>query len=127
MTLVVDASAIAALVFDEPQGESIRRKIRLRELAAPLLLSFEMAQICTTKIRLFPAQSQAMLNALDAFSRLAIRLVPVNVPAVVALAGDTRLSAYDASYLWLARTLDAELVTLDKGLQAAADAPIPPA
>lgn len=126
MTLVVDASAIAALVFDEPQGESIRQKIRRQELAAPLLLSFEMTQICTTKIRLFPARSQAMLDALDEFSRLSIRLVPVNLLAVVALAGNTRLSAYDASYLWLARELGAELVTLDKRLQAAADAPIPP-
>jgi predicted nucleic acid-binding protein len=36
--------------------------------------------------------------------------------AVFALAAETGLSAYDASYLWLARSRDAELVTLDKAL-----------
>jgi len=38
------------------------------------------------------------------------------------LAGDTGLTAYDASYLWLARELHAELVTLDRRLAAAAAA-----
>jgi predicted nucleic acid-binding protein len=32
----------------------------------------------------------------------------------------TGLTAYDAAYLWLARHLDAELVTLDTELQRAA-------
>jgi predicted nucleic acid-binding protein len=35
---------------------------------------------------------------------------------VVRLAVDTGLSAYDASYLWLALALKAELVTLDARL-----------
>jgi predicted nucleic acid-binding protein len=35
------------------------------------------------------------------------------------MAKATGLSAYDASYLWLAGTLDADLVTLDKKLAAA--------
>jgi predicted nucleic acid-binding protein len=39
------------------------------------------------------------------------------------LALETGLTAYDASYLWLARRLGAELVTLDKALDAAAKAP----
>jgi predicted nucleic acid-binding protein len=37
----------------------------------------------------------------------------------VDLAEATGLTAYDASYLWLARTLNAELVTLDRKLAAA--------
>jgi len=38
------------------------------------------------------------------------------------LALETGLTVYDASYLWLARRLGAELVTLDKALDAAARA-----
>lgn len=49
--------------------------------------------------------------------------VEVNPDAVVALALETGLTAYDASYLWLARRLDAELVTLDRAPIAAAQAP----
>ena len=39
--------------------------------------------------------------------------------AVLDLAERTGLTAYDASYLWLARELKAELVTLDRKLAAA--------
>ena len=35
------------------------------------------------------------------------------------MAQATALSAYDASYLWLAGMLDADLVTLDKKLASA--------
>ena len=40
---------------------------------------------------------------------------------MVQLAKETGLTAYDASYLWLARTLDADLVTLDRRLAGATD------
>lgn len=39
--------------------------------------------------------------------------------AVLDLAEATGLTAYDASYLWLARSLDGELVTLDRKLAGA--------
>jgi predicted nucleic acid-binding protein len=39
---------------------------------------------------------------------------------VVALAEESGLSAYDGSYLWVARRLGAGLITLDRQLAAAA-------
>ncbi len=48
--------------------------------------------------------------------------MPVVWGEVVSLALATGLTAYDASYLWLARLLGAELVTLDRRLAAAASA-----
>jgi predicted nucleic acid-binding protein len=45
-----------------------------------------------------------------------------NAPhGVLDLAVEMDLTAYDATYLWLARHLQAELVTLDRALAAAAD------
>jgi len=44
----------------------------------------------------------------------------VHVVEVIDLALTTRLTTYDASYLWLARQLDADLVTLDTRLGRAA-------
>jgi predicted nucleic acid-binding protein len=43
----------------------------------------------------------------------------VEHPAILDLAEPTGLTAYDASYLWVARSLNAELVTLDRKLAAA--------
>jgi predicted nucleic acid-binding protein len=47
---------------------------------------------------------------------LAIETFPVEMAAVIDLAKQTNLTTYDASYLWLARVTNAELVTLDKRL-----------
>ena len=45
--------------------------------------------------------------------------VAVDHDGALKLAVTTGLTAYDASYLWLARKLGAELVTLDKQLAKA--------
>jgi predicted nucleic acid-binding protein len=52
--------------------------------------------------------------------KLAIEIVEVDYSAVVNLADETGLTTYDASYLWLARRLKGELITLDGKLQRAA-------
>jgi predicted nucleic acid-binding protein len=50
---------------------------------------------------------------------LSISLETVNLDAAIVLAERMKLSLYDASYLWLAHALGAELVTLDDRLARA--------
>ena len=50
---------------------------------------------------------------------MAIDILAVDHRNALVLAEQTGLTAYDASYLWLAEALDAELVTLDRALAAA--------
>jgi predicted nucleic acid-binding protein len=117
---VVDASAIGALVFGEPAAEEVAARLSGATLAAPALLPFELANIAVKKLRLHPEQRAALLAA-HAFSlRLSIETVAVDSTAVLRVAEETGLTAYDASYLWLARELHAELVTLDAALGLAA-------
>jgi len=52
--------------------------------------------------------------------RLQIYRYRVDLEATVLLAEETGLSVYDASYLWLARTLRADLMTLDRRLASVA-------
>jgi len=121
---VLDASALAALLFGEPEGPAVAGRISDVRLTAPALLDFELANVCRTKIKRHPEQRAALLAALDLRERMSIDLLAVDHPAVVALALATGLTAYDASYLWLARQLDAGLVTLDRRLAAAAKQPL---
>jgi predicted nucleic acid-binding protein len=53
------------------------------------------------------------------FDALSISLEMVNLDAAIVLAERLKLSLYDASYLWLAHALGAELVTLDDRLARA--------
>lgn len=119
-TRVVDASALAALLFGEPGAETIAGRLDGARLVAPKLLAFELANVCLVKCRRHPDRREALLAGLKLRGRLGVEEIAVDHDAVVELALETGLTAYDASYLWLARRLGADLVTLDKVLDRAA-------
>jgi predicted nucleic acid-binding protein len=116
---VVDASALGALVFGEPKAEEIAEALAEAQIAAPALLWYELANLCLGKIKAHPTQRDQILGAFELARRLTIQIVEVDHPAVVELAEKMGLTTYDASYLWLARHLDGELITLDKRMRKA--------
>lgn len=124
---IADASALIAVLFNEPERPMIEDRLDGAQLMAPRLMPFEVANICMIKMRVEPGRRDDWLRTFRNLAALRVELRDVDFEAVIALADAEKLTVYDASYLWLARTLGAELVTLDKRLQAAADAPIPPA
>ncbi len=117
---VVDASALAALLFGEPEAEIVAERLGDARLVAPILLVFELANVCLIKCRRYPEQQPALREAFHLRSRLGVEEISVDYEGVIELATGTGLTAYDASYLWLARQLSAELVTLDQQLAKAA-------
>ena len=113
---VVDASAVAAMVFQEPGADEIDDRVSGSMLAAPALLQFELTNICRTKLRQFPDQREMLLDQFSAGIEIPIETHEVDCLAMLSLAEQFSLTAYAASYLWLACELDAELVTLDRQL-----------
>ncbi len=116
---VVDASAIAAILFGEPEGPAVRDMMGDADLLAPALLDFELASVCLKKLRRHPDQHDALVRSFDLRRRFAIRALTIDHAAVVRMAAATGLSSYDASYLWLARDLGVGLITLDRRLATA--------
>ena len=116
---VVDASARAALLFREPEADTIAAQLDGARLAAPALLNFELANVCLTKMRRNPDQRESLRAAFRLVDRLQIETIAVDHASAIERAEATGLTAYDASYLWLARTLHGDLVTLDRKLLSA--------
>jgi predicted nucleic acid-binding protein len=116
---VVDASALAAVLLDETTADAIWARLRDHQLAAPALLYFEVANACLKKAKSYPEKQEIFHIAVDQLCRIPIQIVDVDFRAISRLALEYRLSAYDASYLWLARELGAELITLDAKLERA--------
>jgi predicted nucleic acid-binding protein len=114
--LVVDASALGALVFGESKAEEMAEILSHGPIVAPGLLWFELASICLRKVSIYPKQKEQILTAFLSARKLAIELVDVNHLEVIELARETGLTSYDASYLWLALHLKGKLITLDKKL-----------
>ena len=119
---VVDASALVAILFGEPAAETVAAWLRGAQLAAPSLLAYEVTNVCLTKIRRNPDQRSDLLAAFSSWADMGIGLAEVDQAGVLATAEERGLTAYDASYLWLAQRLGAELVTLDRRLAAAMQA-----
>jgi predicted nucleic acid-binding protein len=115
---VVDASALAALLFGEGAGPEIAARLEGRPLFAPTLLRYELASVALKKAMETPEKGEDLVAALDLFLRLQIQEVQTPPASLIKTAQEARLTAYDAAYLWLARELDAELVTLDSRLNA---------
>jgi predicted nucleic acid-binding protein len=115
---VVDASALGALLFGEPDGAAVAERLRGAGLIAPALLPFEVANVCVKKMRRHPDQRDALMVAFGMLDRMEVAVVHVDHGAALVLAERSGLTAYDASYLWLARRTSAELVTLDRQLEA---------
>lgn len=113
---VIDASALAALVFGEPEAVQVALSIGNDALVVPPILWLEMANVCWKKMRRFPDQRDTVLASHSRLGTLPLREVTVPLNDVLLLAEREGLTVYDGCYLWLAQELQTELVTLDKRL-----------
>lgn len=119
--MVVDGTALGAVLFDEPARDAALARLIGRTLHAPYLLDHEIVTVALHKrAKDWPAESLAL--ALADYAAYEIELHPVDLIAQYELAVRYGLSSDRAAYLWLAAELRAPLVTFDKGLATAAQA-----
>jgi len=119
--VVVDASALAAIAFNEPAGAGLAERLHGCRVTAPHLLRYELANVAWKKIRRDPSKSVQVAAALADALRddNGVACMDVDPVDVLLIAAETGLTAYDASYIYLAGVLGADLVTLDDRLASA--------
>lgn len=117
---VIDASALAAVLYDEPEAAPILASVS-GALIAPSLIRYELASVCTTKCLRYPARAGEIQARYQLLDSLALELYEPDWNHLPGLARRWALSAYDAAYLQLALAQKTPLVTLDARLAAAWD------
>ncbi len=116
--LVVDCSLLAAMLFQEPGRADAENRVMGKALHAPALLDFEIVSVAVKKSR--QGRIDIARDGVSLYRELPIELHQVDLPCIFDLADRYQLSAYDASYLWLAAELKAPLATFDRRLGVAA-------
>ena len=132
---VVDASVLGAALFkEEHSAEAIDFLLRADTLAAPTLLTAEIASLAVKKVWRGEADLDLAKEAMLAVDEFVPTRTPCELLAVAALdiAAAHKLSAYDSFYVALALERDVPLATLDirlvrrvreLGLRVAVDRP----
>lgn len=115
---VVDASVVAAVIFEEPHPAPLVHAVS-RSFLAPSLIRYELANLCATKLRRDSASTRLILARYEIFLRLEFRTEEPDWELLPELARRWGLSAYDAAYLQLAQRHRLPLVTLDARLAKA--------
>ncbi|MFZ4479934.1 MAG: type II toxin-antitoxin system VapC family toxin [Rhodoferax sp.] len=118
--LVVDCSTLAGLVFQEEWRTEASQRIAGWSLQAPYLLQLEITNVALKKHR--KGFTNVATDGLALYAAMNIELFEVRPAEVLELAIRYQLSAYDASYLWLAAELKCPLATFDEKLASAAQA-----
>jgi predicted nucleic acid-binding protein len=120
MEIVIDTSAIIAVVIREPDRERLLELSDGASLTAPSSLPWEVGNAFSSLLkmrRLTLAQAQ---EALRLYQRIPIRLVEVSLSHALALAERLNIYAYDGYMLACAEQQRCPLLSLDRGLLQAA-------
>ena len=125
--IVIDSSAVAALLLREEGAAAILRAVEVQEsLVAPALLPYEVTSALHAAVRRKRISQDAVPRCIAHFLRfpwaLDIQSSEVRVQEISRLAARHDLTPYDAAYLELAMRQGTAIISLDAELRAAAKA-----
>lgn len=120
MDLVIDTSAILAVLLHEPERPALISITMGATLLAPGSVPWEVGNGLIAGFRRNRVSAGEVQDAWAAFARIPLRLLDVAVPKALDLAEQFGLYAYDGYILEVARTRKVPLLTLDRRLVKAA-------
>jgi predicted nucleic acid-binding protein len=116
--IVIDASAVLEILKRTETGAELETAIAGHTLHAPHLIDIEVASALRRwelHGEMKPADAAA---ALEVFARISLRRHPHDAMLKEIWHLRSNLTVYDAAYVALAKSLQAELLTMDSGLRS---------
>jgi len=117
MQVAIDASAIIAVIANEPEKKALLELTTGADLIAPASIHFEIGNAFSAMLkrhRVTIAQAQV---AVGLYQDIPIRFVEIELAATLEIADQLSIYAYDAYLIRTAEKYRAPLLTLDKALQ----------
>ena len=116
MNIVVDASAVIAVVVNEPSKTDIIEATQDASLIAPASIHWEIANAFSAMFKRERVSLDEALDAIDIYKQIPIRFIEVELEESLRIAHQLNIYAYDAYLLRCAQKYKSPLISLDKTL-----------
>lgn len=117
MQIVIDASAIIAVIANEPEKKVLLKLTTGADLIAPVSIRFEIGNAFSAMLKRSRITLAQALAAVALYQNIPIRFVEIELPVSLEIADQLSIYAYDAYLIRSAEKYRAPLLTLDKALQ----------
>jgi len=121
MDIVIDASAILAVIVGEPERDRIVEMTAGHNMVGPGSIPWEVGNAFSSMLKQHRVGIEEVRQGLTIFQSIAIRYLAVDMQNALSIAHAANLYAYDAYFLDCAERHAAPLLSLDRPLKRAAD------
>jgi predicted nucleic acid-binding protein len=116
MDVVIDTSAIIAVIANEPEKSALIELTRGTDLIAPLSVHWEVGNAFSAMLRRNKTTLALALRTIETYEKIAIRFVDVEMAESLRLAHALGIYAYDAYLIRCAQKYRSPLLSLDAHL-----------
>lgn len=120
MDIVIDTSAIVAVLLREPERQRLVELTRGYSLCAPSSVAWEIGNAFSAMFRRERLSLEHAHMALKAFGEIPIRYLDVDIAGALTWSHELGIYAYDAYVIEAAVRQACPILTLDRGLRHAA-------
>ena len=121
MDIVIDTSALIAVIVGEPERKAIVAATSGQMLIGPGSIPWEVGNAFTAMLKQRRIDVADAQRSVEIFDSIPLRYVDSDMANVVAIAAEVNTYAYDAYFLDCAARYRAPLLTLDRALRRAAE------
>ena len=116
MEIVVDTSAIIAVIFNEPERKAIIKKTTGQTLIGPGSITWEIGNAFSAMFRQGRLTLNEAFKALEILDKIPLRYTRTDFVRTMKIAKQAKIYAYDAYFLDCSIRHNAPLLTLDRQL-----------
>ena len=116
MKIVIDTSALIAVITNEPHKEKIIRATINSELLAPPSVHWEIANAFSAMFKQKRISLENSLKCIDEYKSIPLRYYDVSLENTLDISFKHNIYAYDAFLIACSLSNNAPLLTLDKNL-----------
>ena len=121
MQIIIDTSAIIAVLVNESSKAAIIQATQKTDLLAPASIHWEIANAFSAMFKRNRLTLEEALAAIEIYQQIPIRFVEVELEESLKIAEELGIYAYDAYLLRSAVKYNLPLLTLDQGLKKQAE------